>query len=158
MNWFLASLESNQPLLVVRRRFIIDTKKLKDYARSKESARSNRTCGNCGMKLYDKRRIFCNSKCRNCFNRKFRFFAITWRQVRYRTFRRDKWTCVRCGRRAREVDHKIPLAEGGKEFDVDNCQSLCRACHLQKTISENRTRNLSKLKRENSEIVFVSAS
>ena len=145
MNWFLESLESKEPFFEVRRRFVIDTEKLKGYARSKEFAHTSRTCGFCGMPIHDKRKIFCDSRCRRGFNRKYRFFVITWRQVRYRAFRRDKWACVKCGRRAREVDHIVPLAEGGNEFDINNCQSLCRACHLQKTIGEMRERRVRRI-------------
>ncbi len=140
MNWFLQSLQSNKPFLEVRRRFVIDTGKLKGYVRFKESAHASRMCGFCGVRLYDKRKIFCNSRCRRSFNRKFHYFVVTWRQVRYRTLRRDRWLCVKCGRRAREVDHIIPLALGGSEFNTDNCQSLCRSCHLRKTIQEIRER------------------
>jgi hypothetical protein len=139
-NWFTESLVTKEPFLVVPRRFVIDTTKLKGYVKSKEFAHANRICGFCGIQLDDRRRIFCNSRCRRNFNRKFRFFTITWRQIRFRAFRRDSWTCVKCGRRAREVDHIIPLSEGGNEFDLNNCQSLCRTCHLQKTISEMRKR------------------
>ena len=142
LNWFTQSLESSDPLLVVSRRFVIDTQKLKGYAKSKEIARAARTCAYCDSKLCDRRRIFCNSKCRRAFNRKYRFFVITWRQVRYRTFRRDGWSCVKCGRRAREVDHIIPLSDGGNEFDLGNCQSLCKSCHMQKTIGEIKDRAL----------------
>jgi hypothetical protein len=140
LNWFLESLQSKEPLLEVRRHFVIDTEKLKGYVRFKALAHANRACGFCGPRLYDRRKIFCDSRCRRSFNRKFDYFVVTWRQVRYRTLRRDRWTCVKCGRKAREVDHVIPLALGGSEFDLDNCQSLCHPCHMQKSIKEIRDR------------------
>ncbi len=152
MNWFLESLQSSEPLLVVRRRFVIDTEKLKGYVKFKRLARVNRTCGFCGARINDKRKIFCDSRCRRSFNRRFRYFVITWRQVRYRTLRRDGWRCVKCESRAREVDHIIPLAQGGSEFDVDNCQSLCRACHMQKTIREMQERMARRVKEKPDEI------
>lgn len=142
LNWFTQSLESTDPILIVPRRFVIDTRKLKGYVNSKEVARANGICALCNSRLDDRRRIFCNLKCRRAFNRKFRFFVITWRQIRYRTLRRDCWRCVECGRRAREVDHKIPLSDGGTEFDENNCQSLCKSCHMQKTIGETKVRAL----------------
>lgn len=142
LNWFTQSLESNDPFLAVTRRFVIDTQKLKGYAKSKEIAHETGTCAFCNSELHDRRKIFCDRRCRRAFNRKYRFFVITWRQIRYRTFRRDGWCCVKCGRRAREVDHKIPLSMGGNEFDVNNCQSLCRSCHVQKTIGELKDRAL----------------
>ena len=142
MNWFTKSLESSDHFLVVHRRFVIDTQKLKEYAKSKEVAHTTGTCAFCSSMLHDRRKIFCDPRCRRAFNKKYRFFAITWRQIRYRTFRRDNWHCVKCGRRAKEVDHKLPLSKGGSEFDVNNCQSLCRSCHMQKTIGETKERAL----------------
>lgn len=34
---------------------------------------------------------------------------------------------------ADEVDHIIPIADGGERLDEDNLQSLCKACHTHKT-------------------------
>ncbi len=158
LNWFTQSLESSDPVLVVTRRFVIDTQKLKEFAKSKEVARAARTCAFCNSKLYDRRKIFCNPKCRRAFNRKYRFFVITWRQVRYRTFRRDGWSCVKCGRRAKEVDHITPLSDGGSEFDLNNCQSLCKSCHMQKTIGEIKDRAVRRRIEEDSKEVLASVA
>ena len=158
MNWFIQSLESSDPILVVSRRFVIDTQKLKEYAKSKEAAHTSRTCALCNSKLYDRRKIFCDLKCRRVFNRKYKFFVITWRQVRYRAFRRDGWCCVKCGRRAREVDHMKPISEGGSEFDVNNCQSLCRSCHMQKTMGEIKDRALRRRMEDDSKEVLASVA
>ncbi|WP_353050218.1 HNH endonuclease signature motif containing protein [Aureimonas altamirensis] len=38
-------------------------------------------------------------------------------------------------REATEVDHIIPLSQGGKDED-DNCRSLCRDCHLERTAQQ----------------------
>lgn len=51
---------------------------------------------------------------------------------------RDRFACALCGRVTTdgEVDHRIPLAQGGTEDD-SNLQWLCkRPCHANKTISE----------------------
>lgn len=40
---------------------------------------------------------------------------------------------------ATEVDHIVPLWMGGKEFERDNLQPICRECHIIKT-SEEATR------------------
>ena len=37
-----------------------------------------------------------------------------------------------------EVDHIRPLRAGGKVYDPDNLQVLCRDCHIAKTAGENR--------------------
>lgn len=42
---------------------------------------------------------------------------------------------------AKEVDHIIPLEEGGEPFDPANLRSQCKRCHVIKTAEENRQRN-----------------
>lgn len=39
-----------------------------------------------------------------------------------------------------EVDHITPVAEGGHPFDPGNLQTLCTACHQEKTSKENSER------------------
>lgn len=55
---------------------------------------------------------------------------------------RDLYTCAHCGKITTqlEVDHRIPLSQGGSEDD-DNLQLLCgglSGCHAQKSKTENR--------------------
>jgi 5-methylcytosine-specific restriction protein A len=47
--------------------------------------------------------------------------------------------CYLAGRTryAEEVDHVVPLRAGGGDID-DNLQSICRACHAEKTAAEWR--------------------
>lgn len=56
---------------------------------------------------------------------------------------RDLYTCRICGRVADrgegEVDHRIPLAQGGSD-DASNLQWLCIDCHREKTERENAQR------------------
>ncbi len=41
------------------------------------------------------------------------------------------WRCERCGRPGKlEVHHVVPLHLGGAPFDPDNCEVLCRPCHI----------------------------
>lgn len=59
--------------------------------------------------------------------------------------RRQRWLrqhplCIKCDELGRttlgtEVDHIIPLSQGGKD-DESNMQTLCSACHFIKTQSE----------------------
>jgi 5-methylcytosine-specific restriction endonuclease McrA len=45
--------------------------------------------------------------------------------------------CVDCrDRLAEEVDHVIPLAQGGPEFALSNLQGLCAVCHSLKSARE----------------------
>ena len=60
-----------------------------------------------------------------------------WRRVRLRVLARDAYRCRLCGRAGRlEVDHVIPLARGGKPFDMDNLATVCVDCHREKTLRE----------------------
>jgi 5-methylcytosine-specific restriction endonuclease McrA len=49
--------------------------------------------------------------------------------------KRDKERCIKCGRNGKEtlleVDHIIPVAEGGKTI-AENLQTLCSQCNIGK--------------------------
>lgn len=36
-----------------------------------------------------------------------------------------------------EVDHIVPLADGGAPYAPTNCQGICSPCHWAKTAAEN---------------------
>ena len=64
-----------------------------------------------------------------------------WMNTRERWFI-DHPTCAMCGRigHAVDLDHIIPLIDGGKD-DESNYQTLCRVpCHADKTAREARAR------------------
>ena len=62
-----------------------------------------------------------------------------WAIVRRAAFERDGYRCVMCGRARRlRCDHILPLQLGGDPWDMENLQTLCRACHIRKTAGENR--------------------
>ena len=64
-----------------------------------------------------------------------------WERVRRRVLDQDGWRCRACGRAGRlEVDHVVPVADGGEVWNPANLQTLCRQCHIRKTIGENRER------------------
>ena len=54
------------------------------------------------------------------------------KKVRFEVFKRDRFTCTYCGRKAPdvilEVDHIVPVAEGGKD-DILNLTTSCRDCN-----------------------------
>lgn len=58
-----------------------------------------------------------------------------------------KWTriwilsrgCAKCGRTATEIDHIVPLSEGGLD-EVSNLQALCSGHHRNKTVREMERR------------------
>lgn len=67
-----------------------------------------------------------------------------WQAVRRAVFERDGWACVKCGRMGLiECDHIRPIKDAGDWFDMDNLQTLCRGCHINKSAGESRTRTIS---------------
>ena len=52
-----------------------------------------------------------------------------------RIYRRSHPVCETpgCDNVSTEVDHIVPIADGGKLLAVDNLQALCRSCHARKT-------------------------
>jgi len=64
-----------------------------------------------------------------------------WNTIREEVFKRDNYTCQKCGKQFSthskvfnlECDHIVPIMHGGKEFDKQNLQTLCKECHKQKT-------------------------
>lgn len=71
--------------------------------------------------------------------------AVSGRNVRSglrrACFRRDEWTCVRCGFEGQpdsgelHADHVVNRAEGGLDT-LANLQTLCEPCHAIKTQQE----------------------
>ncbi|MFI2909448.1 HNH endonuclease [Streptomyces sp. PDY-4] len=62
------------------------------------------------------------------------------RQVRPRALARDGFACLHCGGRERlEVDHVVPIAQGGT-WTLDNAQTLCQDCHKVKSAEDRRHR------------------
>lgn len=53
--------------------------------------------------------------------------------------RRDGYTCRMCGSYGREVDHIIPVSEGG-QYVLSNLQVLCVGHHREKTLRERRAK------------------
>ena len=58
----------------------------------------------------------------------------TWRRVRLEILARDGGQCqIRgegCTGTATEVDHKVPLRNGGNAFDPDNLRAACKPCNI----------------------------
>ena len=60
-----------------------------------------------------------------------------WRKLRMSILERDKFTCQSCGliTTVLEVDHIEPNSDNN---DRSNLQALCRSCHEEKTLKENK--------------------
>ena len=108
------------------------------------AAKKSGKCANCGKELPDTRRYYCDDDCRYYFYRNHPT-SWYWPDVRARVLEDDEDKCVKCGKPASEVDHIVEIWEGGREFDLDNLQSLCHVCHVMKTTQGGRRRKLVKV-------------
>lgn len=102
-----------------------------------------RICLNCKKVITDRRKKkYCSDECSQQFFAKHNSAAM-----RTYIFKRDNFTCQKCqtpavrGERLDDpystynyiVDHKIPIALGGAEFDETNLWLLCGVCNKEKT-------------------------
>lgn len=55
-----------------------------------------------------------------------------WAQTRRYVLHRDNGQCYLCGGKATEVDHVVPVFEGGTD-DLSNLRAICRTCHRSKS-------------------------
>lgn len=62
-------------------------------------------------------------------------YGKKWRKLRGLVLHRNP-LCKSCGAPAKEVDHIIPLKDGGTN-QMSNLQALCKSCHSRKTGREN---------------------
>lgn len=58
-----------------------------------------------------------------------------WQKIRKAYIAKHPY-CAQCGRYAVIVDHILPLRRGGTH-DASNLQSMCRACHSGKTVTQD---------------------
>ena len=65
-----------------------------------------------------------------------RGYGQRWRRLRAAILAREP-LCRTCGRPADEVDHIVPLAQGGAAYDEANLQPICIECHGSKTAAES---------------------
>lgn len=66
-----------------------------------------------------------------------------WRRLRNFAIARDNGLCQSCLEVGRmepfsDVDHKVPISQGGKFYDINNLQCLCAVCHKEKSAKEGR--------------------
>ena len=66
--------------------------------------------------------------------------SAAWTSARDRQLREHP-NCAACGAKASVADHVLNRARGGADLDPRNLQSLCRRCHLAKTVQEGHRGN-----------------
>lgn len=63
-----------------------------------------------------------------------------WQHVREVVYLRDGGRCMKCGKRLNKhnfhVDHIIPIAKGGDEWELSNLELSCQECNLKKGTQE----------------------
>jgi 5-methylcytosine-specific restriction endonuclease McrA len=60
-----------------------------------------------------------------------------WQRLRMAVMHRDSNTCTYCGNPATEVDHIIPVTQGGTHR-MNNLTAACTPCNRAKNIKERR--------------------
>ncbi len=80
------------------------------------------------------------------FEQRYGMSRREWDTLAARILRRDEWTCYVCARyaatpedrEAMQVDHKLPVFEGGSPRDPENLGAICaEPCHAAKTRAES---------------------
>jgi 5-methylcytosine-specific restriction enzyme A len=64
-----------------------------------------------------------------------RGYGRDWKEFRA-NFLLSHPRCVICGAAASQIDHIVPLANGGARMDERNLRSLCASCHSRRTIRD----------------------
>jgi len=130
----------------------------------------NGQCPTCGLhkKEWTRRTDWrcCSTKCTTTHTRDYVIYG--WPDLRIKAFKRDSFTCVKCGDQPYQSfqegyqnsdgswgyythydwtkpdsskligDHIIPIALGGEEFDLVNVQTLCIPCDKTKTKKDQK--------------------
>lgn len=89
-------------------------------------------CHGCDKPLTGRQKLWCEPNGECC--RKY-WAEHSWNMTRSYVLKRDKHTCLKCHKKGGrlEVDHILPIVEGGQEFDLNNLRTLCHDCHAQET-------------------------
>lgn len=97
-----------------------------------------------------------------CTRRFWKDYAIvnSWNEVRSKVLYRDRYRCVKCGKKSSRLiaDHIKAIALGGDEWDISNIQTLCASCNKLKTAEDMKRiilqRNIEKQYNEEEQMLF----
>lgn len=88
-------------------------------------AAGRKTCRWCGGERPKGTRFYCSFECSD-----EGAIRASGSFARHKVLQRDDAVCARCGNRgAWEMNHIIPVSEGGGSCGLDNLETLCMACH-----------------------------
>ena len=73
---------------------------------------------------------------------KARGYGGDWQRLRKRVLAAEPW-CRPCALQgvltpATEVDHIVPISQGGARLDPGNLQAICTQCHAEKTRADQK--------------------
>ena len=129
-------------------------KRLCQYSGCNEIAEPGHTyCAKHLAESQKKHEEWLNQKKRKPFENAIRFNDYNnaeWRALRRKVLERDGYKCCQCGITQEESGyplqiHHIRAPKGNKElfYDINNCVTLCHACHVRITQAEVRENKLS---------------
>jgi hypothetical protein len=107
--------------------------KMRDAFPHATNAEGENLCRFCGQGVPKGRRFWCSDNCVMVAR-----LRTDWKLIREAVFRRDRYTCRKCGRSrvdrgfAPECHHIIAVAEGGTH-ELANLVTLCSLCHREET-------------------------
>jgi 5-methylcytosine-specific restriction protein A len=70
-----------------------------------------------------------------------RGYDYNWQKLRKWKLATDPF-CAMCNGSANQVDHILPINDGGERLDPANLQSLCISCHSKKTAVDKANRKV----------------
>lgn len=102
--------------------------------------RKNGLCTWCGIVVKLPKRNWCS---KDCFNKYDLTQPSTLKKL---VKKRDKGVCAICFNKHSkkseiDMDHTIPICEGGHPFDLSNLRTLCKLCHKKETKKLNERRH-----------------
>lgn len=92
-------------------------------------------CG-CNRVLHGRRRRWYSDECRQTSYRVLCIIKGDTSVIRHQLELVDDGVCRSCGIKSEnwEADHILPVHKGGGGCYLDNFQTLCKSCHIKKTI------------------------
>ena len=103
---------------------------------------NNRQCPVCGLPKEQWKRRTDWTCCSIACSEENKKLYTSWQSFKLLAFKRDCFTCVKCGFKGDIscliADHIKPISLGGEEFELDNIQTLCKACNKIKTKNDMR--------------------
>ena len=107
--------------------------------KTRKQCRLARICWWCGNDLSGRQVYWCGDTCQRGWR-----MLHDWGTARSRAMWRAGYKCQRCGKPAKEVNHRNPLVgrgyHAGCVHHPDNLEPLCHECHLVETIKQLRSR------------------